>query len=40
VGEAVFHRYNHRFVHLVADDGADPFLKCHGNGGVQEAVER
>ena len=42
MGEAVFHRHHHRFVHLVADDGADPFLECHedargesgGDGGA------
>ena len=41
VWEAAFHRDHHRFFHLVADDGADPFLDCHGYGvGDQEAVER
>ena len=34
VWEAVLDRNYHRFIHLVADDGADPFLKCHGFLGV------
>merc|ERR1712100_566393 len=41
MGEAAFNRNHHCFLHLVADDGADPFLDCHWyGGGVQEAVER
>ena len=39
VWDAGLDRYHYRFIHLVADDGADPFLECLGfRGGNQEAT--